>query len=130
MSNDTDYTCHLVTRMSRFAAMGHPGHWSVISAVGASRRELQGSWLKSREFESGVQIAYYQQSDAAARQGEDKTMARSIPVSRPRTRQHRQVEERPVLQLPLDAPQWREPPQREQAKPDSERGVAVIDFFI
>ena len=50
----------------------------------------------------------------------------------PRKRQspRRRVEERPVLQLPLQAPVWREPPSREQAKPESERGVAVIDFFI
>lgn len=50
----------------------------------------------------------------------------------PRKRQspRRRVEERPVLQLPLQAPVWREPPTREEAKPESERGVAVIDFFI
>lgn len=49
----------------------------------------------------------------------------------PRKRQSpRRVEERPVLQLPLQAPVWREPPTREEAKPESERGVAVIDFFI
>ena len=55
-------------------------------------------------------------------------MARHIPVNRPRKRPS--IEERPVLQLPLEAPQWREPPRREQAKPEGERGVAVIDFFI
>ena len=57
------------------------------------------------------------------------TMARHIPVNRPRKRHHR-VEERPVLQLPLEAPQWREPPRKEEAKAECERGIAVIDFFI
>lgn len=63
-------------------------------------------------------------------------MARSV-ISNPRKRQpkRRYAEERPVLQLPLEAPQWREPPSRNEGReegrtPATERGVAVIDFFI
>ena len=57
-------------------------------------------------------------------------MARSVSITRPRKHppQH-QDEQRPVLQLPLQRPEWREP-DRGQAEPDRERGVAVIDFYI
>jgi hypothetical protein len=60
-------------------------------------------------------------------------MARSVSINRPRQRPSRRtrLEERPVLQLPLEAPVWREPPtKREDSRHDSERGVAVVDFFI
>jgi hypothetical protein len=58
-------------------------------------------------------------------------MARSV-IHPARTRQPRRtIEQRPVLQLPLEAPHWGEPPAQSQAhEPTSERGVAVIDFFI
>jgi hypothetical protein len=62
-------------------------------------------------------------------------MARSV-IHTPRTRQTRHqdrpsIEQRPVLQLPLEAPRWGEPPSTSEAKePATERGVAVIDFFI
>lgn len=59
-------------------------------------------------------------------------MARSVSITRPPQRQPKRYDEqRPVLQLPLHQPEWREPPEAdEQAKQDRERGVAVIDFFI
>jgi hypothetical protein len=61
---------------------------------------------------------------------EDSTMARSV-IHPARTRQpQRTVEQRPVLQLPLEAPRWGEPPAQQAQEPTSERGVAVIDFFI
>lgn len=64
-------------------------------------------------------------------------MARSVSITRPRKRQPKhQEEQRPVLQLPLEAPDWRERDERRheqgrgQAEPDRERGVALIDFYI
>lgn len=62
-------------------------------------------------------------------------MARSVSINRPRkrptSRRQSYIEQRPVLQLPLEAPVWREPPSnREERSRDSERGVAVVDFFI
>ena len=57
-------------------------------------------------------------------------MARSVSKPRKRQPRHRHAEERPVLQLPLEPPQWREPSHESRKEPDSERGVAVIDFFI
>jgi hypothetical protein len=46
-------------------------------------------------------------------------------------------EQRPVLQLPLESPSWREPPSEPQGSDhgserieDRERGIAVIDFYI
>jgi hypothetical protein len=64
-------------------------------------------------------------------------MAHSVSINRPRKRKPapRYIEERPVLQLPLEAPQWRDPPSRDRLEPDTtdrgrDRGVAVIDFFI
>ena len=58
-------------------------------------------------------------------------MARSLSITRPRKRQPKHHDEqRPVLQLPLERPVWREPSDRGQAEPDRERGVAMIDFYI
>ena len=59
-------------------------------------------------------------------------MARSPSINRPRTRKpHRyQDEQRPVLQLPLERPEWREPIERGRSEPETDRGVAVIDFYI
>ena len=60
-------------------------------------------------------------------------MARSVSITRPRKRQPKhQEEQRPVLQLPLEAPDWRERSDRGQgqAEPERERGVVVIDFYI
>lgn len=58
-------------------------------------------------------------------------MARSVSITRPRKRQPKHVDQpRPVLQLPLERPEWREPSDRGQAEPERERGVAVIDFYI
>jgi hypothetical protein len=42
-------------------------------------------------------------------------------------------DQRPVLQLPLESPSWREPssePDRSERHEDRERGIAVIDFYI
>jgi hypothetical protein len=60
-------------------------------------------------------------------------MARSLSITRPRKRQPKHVDEpRPVLQLPLERPDWRDPDpvERGQAEPERERGVALIDFYI
>lgn len=61
-------------------------------------------------------------------------MARSVSITRPRKRQPKHLDDqRPVLQLPLEAPQWRERSEqsRGQAEPEQpERGVALIDFYI
>ena len=66
-------------------------------------------------------------------------MARSLSINHRRNptkrRQTYTIEERPVLQLPIEPPAWRAP-RREgdsvgsagDAKPD--RGVAVVDFYI
>ena len=52
-------------------------------------------------------------------------MARSLSTTRPRKRQPKHVDEqRPVLQLPLERPDWRDPVERGQAEPERERGVA------
>jgi hypothetical protein len=63
-------------------------------------------------------------------------MARAInPTVRPglpgpsRARKRQYDEQRPVLQLPLESPSWREPEGTERRE-DRERGVAVIDFYI
>lgn len=68
-------------------------------------------------------------------------MARSV-INTPRTRptnpahrthrENRAIEQRPVLQLPLEGPRWGEPPTPDAKEPSepSDRGVAVIDFFI
>lgn len=60
-------------------------------------------------------------------------MARSLSITRPRKRQPKHVDEpRPVLQLPLERPAWRDPDtvERGEAQPERERGVALIDFYI
>lgn len=61
-------------------------------------------------------------------------MARaSIPTTRKRPASARYDEQRPVLQLPLESPRWREPasePERSERREETERGVAVIDFYI
>lgn len=57
-------------------------------------------------------------------------MARSV-INPRTTRQQRTIEERPVLQLPIEVPRWVDPPsEAKKQEPSSERGVAVIDFFI
>ena len=46
-------------------------------------------------------------------------------------RRRPQVEERPVLQLPIRAPEEpRRPKEADDADEDVERGVAVVDFYI
>lgn len=47
-------------------------------------------------------------------------------------RRRRQVEERPVLQLPVVAPEQLRPPHEGDAGKEEkvERGVAVVDFYI
>ena len=83
----------------------------------------------TRESAPGLRVAALSIVVSTDPKREDNTMARS--VINPRTRQPRTFEERPVLQLPIDAPRWGEPPSQAKAQePSSERGVAVIDFFI
>jgi hypothetical protein len=58
-------------------------------------------------------------------------MARSVSITRPRKRQPQHHDEpRPVLQLPLERPEWREPSEPGRAEPERDRGVVVIDFYI
>ncbi len=65
-------------------------------------------------------------------------MARSPSINRARKHQRppRYEEQRPVLQLPLESPRWREPEvdrdrsERPDRKDERERGVVVIDFYI
>lgn len=60
-------------------------------------------------------------------------MARSVSITRPRKRKPKHHDEqRPVLQLPLERPDWRGYPEQDRGKaePDHDRGVAVIDFYI
>jgi hypothetical protein len=84
----------------------------------------------------GLQVALFVSTVTPDRHREDGTMAHSVSIHRPRKHKPapRFVEERPVLQLPLEAPQWREPPDRERSNPqidrETHRGVVVIDFFI
>jgi hypothetical protein len=90
-----------------------------------------------RELEPGLRVAALDGVVSTDPKREDSTMARSV-IHTPRTHQpqrtrqnHSGIEQRPVLQLPLEAPCWGEPPSPPEAQePDSERGVAVIDFFI
>jgi hypothetical protein len=65
------------------------------------------------------------------RPNEADIMARTVSITRSRKRQPKHHEEqRPVLQLPLERPDWRDPVERGQAEPERERGVALIDFYI
>ena len=59
-------------------------------------------------------------------------MARSETIIRPRKRHSQQHhdEPRPVLQLPLERPVYRDPIVRDEIESERERGVAVIDFYI
>jgi len=60
-------------------------------------------------------------------------MARSVSITRPPRQPgqpHLHDAPRPVLQLPLERPEWREPVKRDQPESDRERGVVVIDFYI
>jgi hypothetical protein len=100
--------------------------------------ELQKRQRVTREPEPGLRVAELEGVVPTDPKREDSTMARSV-IHTPRTRQpqrnhrdHRAIEQRPVLQLPLEAPRtWGEPSSTPEAKePSSERGVAVIDFFI
>ncbi len=68
--------------------------------------------------------------EQAIEAGKETSMSRVSKYPRKCSSHRRQTEERPVLQLPLQAPAWREPPAQESAKPESERGVVVVDFFI
>jgi hypothetical protein len=57
------------------------------------------------------------------------------PLTRARKRQTsvQYDEQRPVLQLPLESPSWREPasePERSDRSEDRDRGIAVVDFYI
>ena len=45
-------------------------------------------------------------------------------------RRRRQVEERPVLQLPVVAPEQLRRPEEAEEEEKVERGVAVVDFYI
>jgi hypothetical protein len=90
-----------------------------------------------RDHKPGLRVAALDGEVSTDPKREDSTMARSV-IRIPRTRQpqrtrqnHSGIEQRPVLQLPLEAPRWGEPPGTPEAQePSSERGVAVIDFFI
>ncbi|MFV8754378.1 hypothetical protein ACNOYE_27850 [Nannocystaceae bacterium ST9] len=64
-------------------------------------------------------------------------MARAPIPTRARKRQTSVPydEQRPVLQLPLESPAWREPPSGESDRSEPTvderpRGIAVIDFYI
>ena len=117
------------TALSRFSPASET---TVISLQAPSGRELEGCPERRRHnfFGSIVAIPVIVVTDDPSK--ETSTMARSPSIIRQRTRKPRrtQVEERPVLQLPLERPttEWREPTKREPEP--SERGVAVIDFYI
>lgn len=62
-------------------------------------------------------------------------MARApIPTrARKRPTSDRYDDQRPVLQLPLESPSYREPasePDRSERREEGERGIVVIDFYI
>lgn len=118
--------------MSRSAAVGHVPQKPGISCGSASGRELARQAWATRELGPGPRVAQLYGTVIPTTKREDASMARSvIPNPRKRQPKRRYAEERPVLQLPLEAPQWREPPSREEGRtPGTERGVAVIDFFI
>jgi hypothetical protein len=121
------------TSMSRFASMGHGSHMTGIFVDGPSGQELAQTRRGVRDITLGLRVASPFSEVTPDLRAEDATMARSVSINRPRKRQpqRRHVEERPVLQLPLEPPAWREPPSREESRePTNERGVAVIDFFI
>lgn len=66
------------------------------------------------------------------------TMASSLGIKHPHKRPRRRPVERaprPVLQLPLERPEYRDKPAPEDegvepVDPVRERGVAIIDFYI
>jgi hypothetical protein len=119
------------TLLSRFAAMGWPSRETGIFLASLSGPELQNRLRVVRDRVPGLRVATLIGVVSTDPKREDSTMARSV-IHTPRTRQsHKTLEQRPVLQLPLEAPRWGEPPSTPQPKEQSsERGVAVIDFFI
>lgn len=106
---------------------------SGIFVESASRPELGRCCQVMREGALGLRVALLVSKVTSDLQKEETTMASSVSINRrPRRRspQPRRAEQRPVLQLPLEPPQWREPKPREQIEQDTDRGVAVVDFFI
>lgn len=131
----TDETCHLTTQLSRFASERRGPRVSGISFVGVSRPKLQHNGQVARDRALGLRVAVQPSVAVPGHTPKDAPMARSVSINRPRkrptSRRQSYIEQRPVLQLPLEAPVWREPPSnREERSRDSERGVAVVDFFI
>jgi hypothetical protein len=118
------------TFLSQFASMGQASQETGISVAAPSGRELLQPRRVERVCAPGLRVAASIGVVSTNRKREESTMARS--VINPRTRQpQRTIEQRPVLQLPLEGPRWGEPPSQPQVQePSSERGVAVIDFFI
>jgi hypothetical protein len=119
--------------------MGQASRRAGIFLASLSGPQLQQRLRELREPEPGLRVAALEGVVSTDPKRED-TMARSV-IHTPRTRQpqrihrdhqnHRGIEQRPVLQLPLEAPRWGEPQSTPEAQePNSERGVAVIDFFI
>lgn len=119
------------TFLSQCASMGQASRETGIFLAPLSGPELQQRLRVVRERVPGLRVAALIGVVSTDPKREDSTMARSV-IHPARTRQTRQtIEQRPVLQLPLEAPRWGEPPSTPQPKePSSERGVAVIDFFI
>jgi len=123
--------------MSRFFAAGQGAVMLDFSKLSESGPKLE--CRGEARSESALGLAFAHLDRQVPPDQKEHAMARSITNKQPRKRPstRRYVEERPVLQLPLEAPVWREPPSREperakpeRAKPESDRGIAVIDFFI
>jgi hypothetical protein len=111
--------------------MGQSSRKPGISVAPPSGRELPRQQGFVRDHIPGLPVARLISVVSSNPKREESTMARSV-IHPARTRQpQRTIEQRPVLQLPLDAPRWGEPPAQSEARePSADRGVAVIDFFI
>jgi hypothetical protein len=130
-----------VTSLSRLSDAQRASPATGISLGATSGREFPRWRLRASEHTLGLKVAAsvgvvtsdqrsYPHARAAGLNGAD-IMARSVSITRSRKRQPKHHEEqRPVLQLPLERPDWRDPVERDQAEPERERGVALIDFYI
>ncbi|GEM_PF-2893115 len=88
-------------------------------------------WECNRAYILGLRVASTVSEVTKDRCEETLHMARApspkhIRIPRPA----QQEEQRPVLQLPLARPQWREPKTDQEPEVKRERGIAVVDFYI
>jgi len=114
-----------------------------FSQMDASRREFPLREDAGSQHTAGSSLAVFVSAVTRPEQVDRRkidTMARApIPTrARKRPTSQRYDEQRPVLQLPLESPAWRDPvrepepsePSEPSERREGERGIAVIDFYI